>query len=58
MLETDSEEPETHLKQVLEELSIGCAKYVTISKAATTGPGTGKTKLDKERIKLCHREMV
>lgn len=58
MMETDNTEMEVHLKQVLEELSIGCGKYVTISKAANSGPGTGKTKLDKEHMKLCQREIV
>lgn len=57
-VEADVTDVETQLKQVLEDLSIGCAKYVTISKASTTGPGTGKTKLDKEHLKLCQREIV
>lgn len=57
---TEAEDPEaeTKLKQVLEDLSVACGKYVTISKAAITGPGIGKTKLDKERLKLCQREIV
>lgn len=58
MLESDDCNMEQHLKQVLEELTNGCGKYVTISKAATSGPGTGKTKLDKEHLKLCQREIV
>ncbi|XP_018569831.1 otoferlin-like [Anoplophora glabripennis] len=56
-VEADVADVETQLKQVLEDLSIGCAKYVTISKASVTGPGTGKTKLDKEHLKLCQREI-
>lgn len=58
MMETDDVNVEVHLKQVLDELSVGCGKYVTISKSSTTGPGTGKTKLDKEHLKLCQREIV
>lgn len=58
MIETDDTNIEMNLKQVLDELSIGCGKYVTISKASTTGPGTGKTKLDREHLKLCQREIV
>lgn len=57
-MENDDPNTEIHLKQVLEEFSIGCAKYVTLSKASNTGPGCGKTKLDKERAKLCQREIV
>ncbi|XP_071050803.1 otoferlin-like [Onthophagus taurus] len=57
MMECERSEAELQLKQVLEELSVGCAKYVTISKGSTTGPGTGKTKLDKEHLKLCLREL-
>lgn len=58
MMEVDDPNTELHLKQILEELSIGCAKYATLSKASNTGPGCGKTKLDKERAKLCQREIV
>lgn len=29
-----------------------------MSKSSVTGPGTGKTKLDKERIKLCQKQIV
>lgn len=57
-MESGGPEMESHLKQVLEDLSNCCAKYVTISKSSATGPGTGKTKLDKEHIKLCQREIV
>lgn len=45
------------LKTTLEELSINCNRYVSISKSSVTGPGVGKTKLDKERTKLCQREL-
>lgn len=45
------------LKSTLEELSANCNRYVSISKSSVTGPGVGKTKLDKERTKLCQREM-
>lgn len=46
------------LRSTLEELASGCLKYVAITKNSLTGPGTGKTKLDKERMKLCEREIV
>ncbi|XP_025988063.1 otoferlin isoform X2 [Solenopsis invicta] len=45
------------LKSTLEELSANCNRYVSISKSSVTGPGVGKTKLDKERTKLCQREV-
>lgn len=45
------------LKSTLEELSGNCNRYVGISKSCFTGPGVGKTKLDKERTKLCQREL-
>lgn len=46
------------LRTTLEELASGCLKYVAITKNSLTGAGTGKTKLDKERMKLCEREIV
>lgn len=58
MMESDDPNTETHLKQVLEELTLACNKYVTIAKSANAGPGSGKTKLDKERAKMCQREIV
>ncbi|XP_020294411.1 otoferlin-like isoform X2 [Pseudomyrmex gracilis] len=45
------------LKSTLEDLSANCNRYVSISKSSVTGPGVGKTKLDKERTKLCQREL-
>ncbi|XP_046836781.1 otoferlin isoform X1 [Vespa crabro] len=53
----DDSSNEKLLKTVLEELSSSCNRYVGISKSSATGPGVGKTKLDKERTKLCQREM-
>ncbi|XP_076320149.1 otoferlin-like isoform X2 [Tachypleus tridentatus] len=44
------------LRGVLEELATGCSRYLTIMKG-TGGGATGKTKLDKERLKMCQREM-
>lgn len=58
LVEMDKKDVDLRLKQVLEELTLGCTKYVSISKGALTGPGTGKTKLDKERMKFCLRDIV
>ncbi|XP_050298666.1 otoferlin-like [Anthonomus grandis grandis] len=55
--EVEDPEAEVKLKQVLENLMVSCSKYVTLSKASFTGPGIGKTKLDKERLKLCQKEI-
>lgn len=53
----DDSSSEKMLKSALEELSSNCNRYVNISKSSLTGPGVGKTKLDKERTKLCQREL-
>lgn len=46
------------LRGCLEELAVNCIKYVTVTRnAIITGHGSGKTKLDKERIKMCVREV-
>ncbi|RWS06883.1 otoferlin-like isoform X3, partial [Dinothrombium tinctorium] len=41
---------------VLEELAMGCNGYTSIAKVSTGTPA-GKTKLDKERLRLCQREL-
>ncbi|XP_012140584.1 otoferlin isoform X4 [Megachile rotundata] len=56
-LHADDCSAEKILKSTLEELSSNCNRYVSISKSSLTGPGVGKTKLDKERTKLCQREL-
>lgn len=46
------------LRGCLEELAVNCLKYVGVTRSAIiTNHGAGKTKLDKERIKLCIREV-
>lgn len=57
-IEDDDPRAEVKLKATLEELASSCVKYVAITKNSVTGPGSGKTKLDKERMKLCEREIV
>uniref|UniRef100_A0A182SWX2 C2 domain-containing protein n=1 Tax=Anopheles maculatus TaxID=74869 RepID=A0A182SWX2_9DIPT len=57
LLEDEDPTAEVKLRGVLEEVASSCNKYVTITKGALVGPGTGKTKLDKERLKLCQREL-
>lgn len=58
MIESEHADADYKLKSVLENLIAGCNRYVTIVKGASSGSGIGKTKLDKERMKLCHYEMV
>ncbi|XP_047105001.1 otoferlin-like [Schistocerca piceifrons] len=48
---------ERRLRAVLEELSAACARYVSIARSNSATAGMGKTKLDKERIKLCQRDV-
>lgn len=46
------------LRSTLEDLALGCSKYLALTKSSQSGAGSGKTKLDKERMKLCYREIV
>lgn len=57
-MEDEDARAEVKLRTTLEELASGCLKYVAITKNSSTGLGSGKTKLDKERMKLCEREIV
>ena len=59
-LDEEEEGVEKRLKEVLEELISSCSLYLSIAKASSTthAPSTGRTKLDKERTKLCQREIV
>ncbi|CRK93099.1 CLUMA_CG006578, isoform A [Clunio marinus] len=56
-IEQEDPKAEVRLRSCLEELATDCSNYLQITKNTLTGPGTGKTKLDKERIKLCQREI-
>lgn len=58
LIEDEDSRAEVKLRTTLEELASSAMKYVAITKNSLTGPGTGKTKLDKERMKLCEREIV
>ncbi|KAG8297658.1 hypothetical protein J6590_031698 [Homalodisca vitripennis] len=57
LVEGEEGAAERQLRSVLEELSVGCARYSSITRGAGSGPGIGKTKLDKERMKLCQRDI-
>lgn len=58
LIDDEDSRAEVKLRTTLEELASSAMKYVAITKNSLTGPGTGKTKLDKERMKLCEREIV
>lgn len=58
LIEHDECDADKKLNSVLEELNTGCSRYISITKGTGSGPGVGKTKLDKERMKLCQREIV
>ncbi|KAK5642921.1 hypothetical protein RI129_009088 [Pyrocoelia pectoralis] len=57
LIEMERGGTEFRLKQVLDEVTVSCEKYVLLAKDTQSGSGTGKTKLDKERMKLCQREI-
>lgn len=57
LIEQEDTKAEVRLRSCLEELATNCSTYVQITKTTLTGPGTGKTKLDKERVKLCQRDV-
>ncbi|XP_067008818.2 otoferlin [Anabrus simplex] len=57
LLEQDDTAAVHRLRAVLDDLSASCGRYVAIARGCSSGLGVGKTKLDKERAKLCQREV-
>ncbi|KAM3603302.1 uncharacterized protein V6R79_020111 [Siganus canaliculatus] len=55
IIKTEKAFPERRLRGVLEELSIGCSRFVTLANKDINQ--AGRTKLDRERLKSCMREM-
>ncbi|XP_047430130.1 otoferlin isoform X3 [Mugil cephalus] len=55
IIKTEKAFPERRLRGVLEELSIGCSRFVTLANKDVNH--AGRTKLDRERLKSCMREM-
>ena len=59
MMKQERPYPERRLRGVLEELASACSKYGTLTQGKSGGGASaGRTKLDKERVKLCQREVV
>ena len=50
--------PERTLQDVLDDLSRGCGKYVTLARDSWTDVVPGRTKLDRERHRLLVRDLV
>ncbi|XP_064096144.1 otoferlin-like isoform X4 [Macrobrachium nipponense] len=57
LLEEDDGSAERRLREVLEELVTACGQYLSLARAASAGSTGGRTKLDKERMRLCQREI-
>jgi hypothetical protein len=57
LIEQEDTRSEVRLRSCLEELAADCNNFIQITKTSQTGPGSGKTKLDKERMKLCQRDV-
>jgi otoferlin len=57
-IEAENVNMEKTLKQTLDDLAFGCGKYLSISRSYAAGTAAGKTKLDRERMKLCIREIA
>ncbi|XP_072913141.1 otoferlin isoform X9 [Hemitrygon akajei] len=55
IIKTEKPHPERRLRGVLEELSNGCTRFVSLGNKDQNA--LGRTKLDRERLKTCIREM-
>ncbi|XP_068432708.1 otoferlin isoform X3 [Clinocottus analis] len=55
IIKTEKAFPERRLRGVLEELSVGCSRFVILANKDVNQ--AGRTKLDRERLKSCMREM-
>ncbi len=57
MIRQDQIFPERRLRGVLDDLATMCSRYGSLTHGKSM-PATGRTKLDKERTRLCQREVV
>ncbi|XP_036397952.1 otoferlin-like [Megalops cyprinoides] len=55
VIKTEKAYPERRLRGVLEELSEGCSRFLTLANKDQNQ--AGRTKLDRERLKSCMREL-
>lgn len=60
LMEEEDGSAERRLREVLEELVAACGQYLTLARgsSSSTTSSAGRTKLDKERMRLCQREIV
>ncbi len=59
MMKQERPFPERRLRGVLDDLAGACSKFGTLMQGKSGGGASaGRTKLDKERVKLCQREVV
>ena len=58
MIRQERQYVERRLRGVAEELAQNCSRYEKLNQGKAGGAAVGKTKLDKERLKLCQREIV
>uniref|UniRef100_A0A8C5C0G3 C2 domain-containing protein n=1 Tax=Gadus morhua TaxID=8049 RepID=A0A8C5C0G3_GADMO len=56
IIKTEKAYPERRLRGVLEELSIGCSQYLALANKDQSQ--SGRTRLDRERLKLCLAESI
>ena len=57
MIRQDQIFPERRLRGVLDDLATMCSRYGSLTHAKSMS-SAGRTKLDKERMRLCQREVV
>ncbi|KAF2368428.1 C2 domain [Trinorchestia longiramus] len=57
VMEDDEGQPERKLRSVLERLIERCDEYLSAVRTSSGGTSSGRTRLDKERLKLCIREI-
>ncbi|KAK4312408.1 hypothetical protein Pmani_016177 [Petrolisthes manimaculis] len=57
LLDEEDGSAERKLREVLEELVSACGRYLSLARAAAAASTPGRTKLDKERLRLCQREI-
>ena len=59
MIEADNDSSEVKLKETFESLYQSCSNFSLLCSSPNTGLSmTGKTRLDKERLQQCQRELV
>ena len=60
MIQSEKPSSDLRLREVLDELSAACSRYVAVSRQVkgrgAAVPIAGRTRLDVERLKMCQRE--